>query len=92
MKRIFSTLLKSAGIGLVCGMFFGFIRGMQIYSDALMKTREMSEGQAASILCSAGSAPMVMAILGAPAGALVGLSVCGLMLLSRAVAGKRRLP
>jgi hypothetical protein len=65
---------------------------MQIYSDALMKAREMSEGQAASILCSAGSAPMVMAILGVPAGALIGLSVCGLMLLSREVAGKKCLP
>ena len=92
MKRIFSTLLRSAGIGLGCGVLFGFIGGVQIYLHAVEQARSMHPRDTGSLLCSAGQAPFAMAILGVPAGALVGLSVAGLMLLFRRVTGRNRLP
>jgi hypothetical protein len=92
MKRIFSVLLKSAGIGLMCGVLFGFIGGLQIYSNAVEKARGMDASQAGGHLCAAGKAPIVLAILGIPAGAFVGLSMGGLMILFREVTGKNRLP
>ncbi|HEV2799059.1 MAG TPA: hypothetical protein VGW12_01105 [Pyrinomonadaceae bacterium] len=92
MKRIFSTLLKSACIGLVCGMIFGFISGEQMYSNAVERARDMHPADAGTYLCSAGKAPFALAILGFPAGALTGLSIGGLMLLFRAVTGRARLP
>lgn len=92
MKRIFSVLLKSAGIGLVCGMLFGFIGGLQMYSNAVVKARDMHPSEAGGYLCAAGNAPVGLAILGIPGGALVGLSVGGLMILYREISDQNRLP
>lgn len=92
MKRIFSTLLKAAGIGLVCGLLFGFIGGLQIYSNAVEEARDMHPSQAGTHLCAAGNAPLALAILGVPAGALVGLSAAGLIILFRVSTGRNKLP
>ena len=92
MKRIFSTLLKSAGIGLVWGMLFGFIIGLQVYSNAVEIARDMHPAEAGTYLCSAGKAPIALGIIGIPAGALVGLSIGGLMIFLGEGTGRNRLP
>jgi hypothetical protein len=92
MKRIFSTLLKAAGIGLMCGVLFGFIGGLQMYSNAVERARDMHPSEAGGYLCSAGKAPFALAILGLPGGAFVGLSIGGLMLLFRKATGWDQLP
>lgn len=84
MMRIFSTLLKAAGIGVVCGVIFGFIGGMQMYSHAVEKARDMHPREAGTYLCAAGKAPIEFAILGIPAGAFIALNAAGLMILYRA--------
>ena len=92
MKRIFSTLLKTAGIGLVWGVLFGFVVGLQVYSNAVKMARDMHPAEAGTYLCSAGKAPVALGILGIPGGALVGLSTCGLIMLYREVSDQNRLP
>jgi H+/Cl- antiporter ClcA len=92
MKRIFSTLLKAAGIGLVCGVLFGFFGGLLMYSNAVEKARDMHPGEAGTYLCAAGNAPIALAILGVPAGAFVGLSTAGLIIWFRKSTGRDKLP
>jgi hypothetical protein len=83
MERIFFPLLKAAGIGVVCGVVFGFIGGMQMYWNAVEKARDMHPRETGTYLCAAGKAPIELAILGIPAGAFIGLNAAGLMILYR---------
>ena len=83
MKRTFSTMLKAAGIGIVCGVIFGFIGGLQWYSHAVEKARDMHPAEAGTYLCAAGKSPIELAILGIPVGAFIGLNAAGLIILYR---------
>ena len=73
-------------------MLFGFIVGLQVYSNARKMARDMNAAEAGTYLCAAGKAPIALGVLGIPAGALVGLSIGGLMIICGEATGRNRLP
>jgi hypothetical protein len=71
LKTIFQSILISL---CACGGL-GFILGLVLYFWAQYRTSGMRPDQAASYLCSAGMAPIGLALLGTIIGSMIGAVV-----------------
>lgn len=91
MNRIFIVLCKAVGIGTISGFIFCLAWSIKIMWE-IDRLAAANDPSTASARCAAGSAVVILPILGIIAGAILGLVMGGGLLLIHHLFYRRRLP